>query len=278
MNGLVLALAAPAGESGYGMPRDMSADGWRIDSLIRFGLIAIGILFALMVAWMLWSVFRHGRRHAAVYDTGDSPRNVKIVLGIAALIFFGIDGKLFYSSMKDLEGVFWNFAHAESRPPCGAPVSDDCSLRIEVNAHQWAWDFRYAGLDGAWDVPAAPSRDDVVQLGVLRVPVDTPVILQLGAVDVLHSFYLPNFRAKVDIVPGSLSRLWFRAKPGSEGEYDIGCAQHCGINHYKMKGTLIVMSKAEFAAWWETASKSAAKTWDDADPNAHWGWVWKGLP
>jgi len=61
------------------------------------------------------------------------------------------------------------------------------------------------------------------------------VILELASADVIHSFYLPNLRLKQDAMPGMINRMWFQAK--ETGEFDIGCAQHCGTNHYKMKGS-----------------------------------------
>lgn len=259
-----LALSAPRPETGWGLPRDVSLDGWRIDWLLNVTMIFVVVLFVIMVIWMLLAVFKHGEKHQAEYDHGSSRHHIKIALTVSALIFFVVDGNLFVNSMVDLDKAFWNFAHAEKAPD---------AIRVEVNAHQWAWDFRYAGLDGEFGTPQAPSRDDIVELNVLRVPVDTPVILQLAATDVIHSFYLPNLRVKMDAMPGQINRLWFQAK--KVGEYDIACAQHCGVNHYKMKGTLVVMSKEDYAKWHAQAARIAANTFDEKDPNAHWGWKWK---
>ena len=102
------------------------------------------------------------------------------------------------------------------------------SVRIEVNAHQWAWDVRYAG-------PTASStpQDDIVTLNDIRVPVGAPVLFQLASTDVIHSFYLPELPRQADAVPGMINRMWFQAQ--ETGDFDIGCAQHCGVNHYKMK-------------------------------------------
>jgi cytochrome c oxidase subunit 2 len=101
------------------------------------------------------------------------------------------------------------------------------------------------------------------------------VIVQLGAVDVIHSFSLPNFRVKQDAVPGMVNRLWFQAK--ETGEYAIACQQHCGINHYLMKGVLEVMPEAEYDAWAEQASEAATRAHDPNDTRAHWGWEWRKL-
>jgi cytochrome c oxidase subunit 2 len=141
-------------------------------------------------------------------------------------------------------------------------------VRIEINAHQWAWSARYAGPDGKFN-----TADDVVTLNDIRVPEGAPIILELASTDVIHSFYLPNFRTKQDAMPGMVNRLWFEAK--ETGEFDIGCAQHCGINHYKMKALLTVLPKADYARWLAEASANAARAFDPADTVAQWGWDWK---
>jgi cytochrome c oxidase subunit 2 len=101
------------------------------------------------------------------------------------------------------------------------------------------------------------------------------VLLQIASTDVIHSFFIPNFRLKQDAMPGMVNRLWFQAK--DTGEYDIGCAQHCGVHHYKMKGQLTVYSPEEYAAWLSNASEIAKRSYDPDDKEAHWGWEWRGL-
>ena len=73
-------------------------------------------------------------------------------------------------------------------------------------------------------------------LNELDVPVGRPIYLKLRSRDVVHSLYLPNFRTKIDAIPGMTTRLWFQATEA--GRYEIACAQHCGVNHYKMRGLL----------------------------------------
>lgn len=256
------ARAAPTPEPGFGLPRDVSTEGWRIDWLINVTLVAVSVLFAIMVVWMLWACLRHGRAHEANYDHGVSRRSRLAKAGVAAAIFLGVDGNLFVNSTVDLHDTFWNFEKVEADPR---------TVRVEVNAHQWAWDFRYAGPDGRMSTP-----DDVVVLNELRVPVGAPVLLELGSTDVLHSFYVPNLRLKQDVVPGNVTAMWFAVKQA--GEYDIGCAQHCGTHHYKMRGTLHAVAPAEWQRWRREAGVLAARAHDPADATAHWGWEWKKLP
>ncbi len=259
MHHLLAALADPTAPGTLGLPFDASVDGYRIDRLINVTLIFLGLLFAFMVGWMLLACLRHGRKHTAVHDHGTSRRAKAMPIAFAVGVFAVVDGNLFVNSTRDMHEVFWNFDRAEAAPD---------AVRVEVNAHCWAWDFRQAGADGVFT-----TADDVVALNELRVPVGAPVILQLGSVDVIHSFYLPNFRVKMDVVPGSISRAWFRAE--TPGEYDLGCAQHCGVWHYKMRGRVIVLPREEYDAWHAQASAVAERAYAPEDRPGHWGWPWK---
>ncbi len=112
---------------------------------------------------------------------------------------------------------------------------------MEINAHQWAWQVRYAGPDGKFNTP-----DDVVTLNEVYLPKDAPGLFQVASIDVIHSFNVPNMRMKVDAVPGTINRMWFT--PAVPGDYEIGCAQHCGANHYKMQGMLHVVEPGSLSA------------------------------
>ncbi len=252
-----LAGAAPLPESGYGLPRDVSADGHRVDWLIQFTTIATAIIFVLAGAVLLVALVRHRRGHRAEYAPG-SRKSIALVAGFVAVIAVAVDGNLFVHTLVDMRRFFWNFDAAERRPD---------TVRIEVQAHQWAWAVRYAGADGKFNTP-----DDVVTLNDVRVPVGAPVLVQLASVDVIHSFALPNLRVKRDAVPGEITKLTFEAR--EEGEYEIACAQHCGPNHYKMRGVLTVLSKERYEAWLETAAALARVGYDPEDAEAHWGWEW----
>lgn len=257
-----LAQAAVRPEKGVGLPRDVSADGWRIDWLMNWTHVFNLILFAIMCGWMAIACFKHNRKHAAEYDLGSGARSVTIALALSAFIFAVVDGNLFVNTLIDLGDTFWNFKK---------PAEDPRTVRIEINAHQWAWDARYAGADGKFN-----TADDIVTWNDVRIPAGVPVYLQLASTDVVHSLYLPNFRVKQDAVPGQVNRLWFQAKPEAVGqEFEIGCAQHCGTNHYKMRGVLTVLSEEQFKAWAAEASVNAQRAYDADDPAAHWGWAWK---
>jgi cytochrome c oxidase subunit 2 len=243
----------------WGLPHDASVYGWRVDWLMGSTTVFVALMFAATVVWIAWACLRHGRKHAATYDPGSArPAIIKAAL-LSVVIFAVVDGNLLIHGLADIDDVFWNIDRANADPR---------AVRLEVNAHQWAWDVRYPGPDGNFN-----TADDVVTLNDVRVPVGTPVVVQLASTDVIHSFSLPNFRVKQDAIPGSINRLWFQAK--ETGAFDIACAQHCGVAHYKMRGTLTVLPPDEYAAWLTQASALSRRAHDPEDKPAQWGWSWE---
>lgn len=265
-SGAVEAGGKPAGGSGglaagrgWRMPEDISLEGYRIDNLIHITGVFVTLLFVIMVIWMATAIIKHNKNHEAEYDHGSARTQVLHALMISAAIFFVVDGNLFVNSTWDTYTTFWNFDKAGSNQK---------ALRIEINARQWAWDVRYAGPDGRFN-----TADDIVTLNDLRIPNNAPVLVQLAATDVIHSFYLPHLRVKTDAVPGMINRFWFQAT--KTGRYEIACAQHCGIAHYKMAGVLTVLPEDDYVAWAARASANSARAYDAEDTRAHWGWPWE---
>jgi cytochrome c oxidase subunit 2 len=254
-----IAYAAPRVETGWSLPHDASKYGTEIDWLINVTMVFLTILFVIMVVWMGIAVFKHNKSHPADYDHGDSAHSVKTAALLSAVIFFVVDGNLWWKSTKEVNGTFWNFDQVESQKD---------ALKIEINARQWIWEARYAGPDGQFN-----TEDDIITTNDVRVPVDTPVYFELASPDVIHSFYLPNMRIKQDAVPGMINKMWIHAK--ETGEFDMACAQHCGANHYQMKGTLTVLPKEEWTAWAQLRSDDSKRIYDASDTEAHWGWAWK---
>lgn len=242
-----------------GRPVDVSLDGYRSDWLFNYVTVGIIVCFAVMCATMLWALIVHraraGRR--ATYTHGTARRHLLLTGVVTAVAFVGIDGVALYHSARDLTEGFWKFPTAAEDP-----------LRVEVWAQQWAWNIRYAGADGTFG-----TADDVVTLNDLRVPVGRPVLVKLRSKDVIHSFYLPNFRIKQDAVPGSTTQLWFQAQ--KTGRFEIACAQHCGVSHYKMKGTITITTPEAFAAWEREESRVATQRHDADDVEANWAWAWE---
>ncbi len=253
-----VAAAAPRPETAWGLPHDASEHGWRVDWLMNTTSVFVAVMFLATLVWILYATILHGRKRRADYDLGSGRSQVIKALLLSALIFGVVDGNLLIFGLKDLDEAFWNFDKANAHP---------AAVRVQVNAHQWAWDARYPGPDGRIN-----TADDIVTLNDIRVPVATPVVLQLASTDVIHSLSLPNFRVKQDAVPGMVTRMWFQAK--ERGEFDIACAQHCGVHHYKMRGQLTVLSKNDFDAWASQASALSQRAYDPQDKAAQWGWDW----
>ena len=239
-------------------PLDASLDGFRNDALFNVTALMVAVLFVVVSGILLYSILFHrdGRRRAS-YERGSDRRHLVFTALITAVIFFGVDGTLLVDSYLDLDQVLWKFPRADEHP-----------LEVEIMAQQWAWNIRYAGPDGRFDTP-----DDIVTLNDLHVPVGRPVVVHLKAKDVVHSFYLPNFRVKQDAVPGLETRAWFVAKIA--GTYELGCAQHCGVSHYRMRGLVTAVSAADFDDWTRAQAAVAAAKYDEDDPEAHWGWPWQ---
>jgi cytochrome c oxidase subunit 2 len=217
----------------------------------------VGVLFVIMCAVIVWACLMHrDGRHRARYEHGVGRRHLVFTALISAIVFFGVDGTLLYDSYVDLDEAMWKFPRADQHP-----------IAIEIYAQQWAWNVRYAGPDGVFNTP-----DDIVTLDDVHIPAGAPVIVALRAKDVVHSFYLPNFRVKEDALPGFTTRLWFQAK--AEGVFEIGCAQHCGVSHYKMRGILTVDKRQDFDAWLTREAQASRRRYDERDLESHWGWAW----
>lgn len=223
------------------LPHDASQSGHRVDGILKYLIISTSVAFAVMAIVLLVAViFHRGPIREAHYTHGAGLRDRLVAAAVGLLVLFGIDAVAVVRTQDDLRSGFWKY-----------PDTDPQAVRVEVTGQQWAWTFRHPGADGLFG-----TRDDLVTLNELRVPLGRPVYLQLTSKDVVHSFYLPNFRNKIDAIPGSVTRLWF--EPRETGVFEIACAQHCGAWHYKMRAELAVMSPARFARWAERAAADAA--------------------
>jgi cytochrome c oxidase subunit 2 len=142
-----------------------------------------------------------------------------------------------------------------------APPED--ALVVEAVGAQFQWDFRYPGPDGQFgqfrpelyslenplgiDPDDAASADDFSRTNQLVLPVNRTIYIRLRSKDVQHSFFLPNFRVKQDLVPGMQTGVTFT--PTKVGEYEIACAELCGLGHYRMRAFLTVMSESDYENW-----------------------------
>lgn len=252
---------------GVALPGDASVDGHLVDGTLRYLTVATGLAFVALVLVLVTTLLLHTARAGrtrAHHTHGRRWRDRLLTFAVALTMFVAVDATLAARSTRDLADRFWRY-----------PDSDPQALRVEVTARQWSWTFRTTGPDGRFGTP-----DDVVTLNELHVPVNRPVYFKLHSKDVVHSFYLPSFRTKVDAIPGDTTRLWVQAR--TEGTYEIACAQHCGVNHYKMRGTMVVSAPEEYAAWLDRAALDSRLRYQpalDADPahpeRAAEAWDWE---
>jgi cytochrome c oxidase subunit II len=140
----------------------------------------------------------------------------------------------------------------------------DGAMEVEAMGAQWSWSFRLPGADkrlGSTDVRFiegsntlgvnpmdAAGRDDlIVTNGELHVPEGKPIKILLRSIDVLHDFYVPEIRAKMDLVPGMETYFWFT--PTKKGQFEILCVAYCGVGHPQMRGMLFVDSDSDYGNW-----------------------------
>jgi len=235
---------------GWGLPFNASAHGAEIDQLIYGVHILMAVLF---VGWFIFLVmallkFRARSGHHATYKLNHfkTPTYIEVAVALfEVLLLVGFS--------------FPIFSHVRNEFPDPAKA-----LHVRVVAEQFAWNFHYPGPDGVFgktDVqlmggmnpagldPSDPDgKDDLVTINQLHVPVNKPVIAQLTSKDVIHSFGIPVMRVKQDIIPGQAIPVWFEAN--KTGNFEIACAQLCGLGHYRMRGFFTVETEEQFQAWW----------------------------
>ncbi len=225
------------------------ASNWGfIDDTLSLTFWITGVGFVTVVLFMAYCLyrFRHQPGRRAAYE----PENQKLEASLAVVTTIAVVVLLAPGLL-----VWGQYI----TPPTGA-------MEVEAVGAQWNWSFRLPGADhklGSTDVrfvdgnnslgvnPADPKgRDDlIVTNGELHLPVGEPVKLLLRSLDVLHDFYVPQIRAKMDLVPGTVTYLWFT--PTKIGEYEILCAAFCGAGHPQMRGTMIVESESDYVKWLE---------------------------
>ena len=139
------------------------------------------------------------------------------------------------------------------------------ALEIDVMAWQWGWAYRLPGKDGKLGTTKVSNindetnpfginiedpygKDDVlIQSDLINLENNKPVKILLRSVDVLHNWYVPQFRSKMDAVPGTVTFYWF--EPNKIGEYEVLCAEYCGVGHYAMRGGVEVMNSNDYKVW-----------------------------
>ena len=255
-----------------GLPALAATHGAQIDSMIGWIHVFMLILFVGWGGFFVYALvrFRQKRNPVADYTGVKSHNATYLEIGVAvveAVLLFGFAIPLWAARIGDI-------------PP------ENESLIVQVTGEQFAWNFHYAGPDGVFgrtdikllDLQSNPlgldrsdpaAMDDVTTVNQLYLPVNRPIIVRLRSKDVIHSFGVPEFRVKQDAVPGLTIPIWFipnvttaemRTRTGNpEFQYEIACAQLCGLGHYRMRGFVTVQTAEEFQKWMEDNDKGAER-------------------
>lgn len=245
-----------------GMPDLASSHGAAIDRTIGFVHVLMLVLFIGWIAFFLYALmrFRRSRNPVASYTGVTSHTNSYLEIAVAV-----IEGVLLFGFSIPLWAVRVDKVPSESE-----------AVVVQVTGEQFAWNVHYPGPDGKFgktditkiDMQSNPlgldssdpdAKDDITTLNQLYLPVDKPAIIKLRSKDVIHSFNLPEFRIKQDVIPGLTIPVWFvptvttaqmrekRHEP--EFVYEIACAQLCGLGHYRMRGFVTILPQDEFQKW-----------------------------
>lgn len=241
----------------YAPPTNFTTFGHRIDWLFRYTSWVAFVFFCVMAFALVLFVSKYRARpgHKAFYTKGIDRSSTTVTRLLDIAVFVTLDLVLLFSSFRDTRDIVWNY-----------PTGPD-AVKVMVYPQQWAWNFRYAGKDGAFNTP-----DDIITVNEMNVPKNRPILIQIMSKDVIHGFFVPNARIQIDAIPGQVSKFWFDAN--TTGNFEIACYHLCGTAHYKMKAFLQVMEEEDFKLWSEENSRWAVAKFDPEDKSAQWGWEW----
>ena len=225
------------------------ASNWEMmDETVSLTFWVTGTVFVLVNLFLAYAVIRYRHRKGQNQKAQYEPENKKLEWWLTAITSVGIAAMLAPGL-----NVWARFVTV----PEGTPV-------VEVVGQQWSWSYRFPGKDGqlgatdvkqisidnpfGMDPKDAKGQDDVLVLNPeLHLPIGKPVKMELRAKDVNHQFAVPQFRVKMDMVPGMVTYFWLT--PTRTGVYDALCEQLCGMAHFAMRGRVIVDEPAQFEEW-----------------------------
>ena len=234
------------------------ASNWGfIDTTIIITFWVTGVVFVAVVlftAYCMWK-FRYQEGRRSEYE----PENAKLEWWLTGLTTVGV------AVMLAPGLIAWNQF---------ITVPDDAG-EFEVMGQQWQWNFRLPGKDGklgksdtrnvtddnpfGLDTTDANGKDDIlIEADDLHLPLGKPVKVLLRSIDVLHDFYVPQFRGKMDMIPGMVTYFWFT--PIRTGTFEIFCAELCGVGHHAMRGNVVVDNEQDYQAWLKEQQTFAQST------------------
>jgi|KBSSwiStaDraftv2_1062776.scaffolds.fasta_scaffold13543_6 cytochrome c oxidase subunit 2 len=220
------------------MPVEASAQATDIDWMWNLELIAMSFLFALIVVPLVYSLVVFRRRKGDTTDAEHMEGNTRLEIAWTIIPLFGVVAFAYLGAVN----------LAETRR-----VDPDAMI-VKVRGIQWSWSFEYPAVNGI-----SVISDE------LHLPKGRQVLLRMTSSDVIHSFWVPEFRVKQDLVPGRITEL--RITPIRDGNYKVRCAELCGTSHAYMEKPVVVSSQADFDTWMEEQTKLAEQA--AATPEGH---------
>ena len=225
---------------------DIASNWGGMDSTITLTFWVGGGVFVAVCLFMVYCVLRYEHKEDRRAEYKPEDKKLEKILtwattfGVCALLAPGL--------------IIWN-------QYVNVPKN---ALEVDVMAWQWGWQYRLPGADGklgttqvrniADNNPFGINPDDpfgkddaMIESDVINLENNRPVKILLRSVDVLHNWYVPQFRSKMDAVPGTVTFYWF--EPNKVGEYEVLCAEYCGVGHYAMRGGVEVQGKADYEVW-----------------------------
>ena len=225
---------------------DVASNWGSMDDTITLTFWIGGGVFILVCLFMVYCVFKYSYKEGRKAEYKPEDKKLERILtwsttlGVAALLAPGL--------------IVWNqFINVPSN-----------AIHVDVMAWQWGWQYRLPGKDGKLGTTSIANisdnnpfginlddpygKDDIlIQSDKLNLKNNRPVKILLRSVDVLHNWYVPQFRAKMDAVPGTITYYWF--EPNKIGEYEVLCAEYCGVGHYGMRGRVEVQDEQNYENW-----------------------------
>ena len=225
---------------------DVASNWGSMDDTITLTFWVGGGVFILVCLFMVYCVFKYSYKEGRKAEYKPEDKKLERILtwsttlGVAALLAPGL--------------IVWNqFINVPSN-----------AIHVDVMAWQWGWQYRLPGKDGKLGTTSVANisdnnpfginlddpygKDDIlIQSDKLNLKNNRPVKILLRSVDVLHNWYVPQFRAKMDAVPGTITYYWF--EPNKIGEYEVLCAEYCGVGHYGMRGRVEVQDEQNYENW-----------------------------
>ncbi len=200
-------------------PAQASTESFTIDQLFRWHVLLIAFLFALVMVFMFYTfvVFRRREGDDTEGEHFEGNTTLEIAWTAIPLVLVVLFAFIGVNTLNEITRV------------------EDNELVIKATGRQWAWIFEYEG--------GVVSPE-------LKLPVNQRVHMVMQSEDVLHSFWVPEFRVKQDLVPGRETTLRFT--PTLEGDYSVKCAELCGLTHWNMLAPVKVVPESEFTAWLQT--------------------------